>query len=422
MRSPIPDYLAEILEACDADTGGELAGYIPELAAADPDRSGVCLTVSDGTTYAAGDVDVEFTVQSISKAFAYALAIEDRGLSAVLGRIGVEPSGEAFNEISLEDKTGRPRNPMINAGAIAAHSLIGSAGDDARSRERRLLEVFSAMAGRTLAVDERVAESEMSTAFRNVAIANLLRGYGILDTEPTAAVEGYVRQCSVSVTARDLAAMAATLANGGVQPVTGERLFSPATVRQVLSVMATCGMYDASGDWMTTVGIPAKSGVAGGLIGALPGQLGIATFSPRLDARGNSVRGVQLFERLSRDMGMHLMAAPQAAKSVVRGRHDSEVPGGSLTVVELQGDLQFSTAERVVRQVVEGPAPGPVVALDLSRVHSVNDVARRVLLELVRRLGLDGHEVVLVDPEAVLPDPDRGDGVRPRVVATLREL
>lgn len=418
MRSPIPDYLTEILEACGTDTSGAPAAYIPELAAADPDRSGVCLTMSDGTTYTAGDVDVEFTIQSISKAFAYALAIEDSGLPTVLEHIGVEPSGEAFNEISLEHDTGRPKNPMINAGAITAHSLIGSS-EDPRAKEQRVLQLFSAMAGRSLSVDQRVAESEMSTAYRNIAIANLLRSYDILSVDPTEAVRGYVRQCSISVTARDLGMMAATLANGGVQPATGSRLFSPAVARHVLSVMATCGMYDASGDWMTTVGIPAKSGVAGGLIGALPGQLGIATFSPRLDAQGNSVRGIALFERLSRDMGMHLMERPQAAKSVIRGRYETSSGGRSTSVIELQGDLQFSTAELAVRDLVATPVQQPTVALDLSRVHSVNDVARRVLLEVVRRIGLDGHEVVLIDPETVLPDPDRGDGIRPRVVPTL---
>ena len=419
MQSPIPDYLREVIHACGADTSGAPASYIPELAAVDPDLFGVSLTMPDGTTYSAGDDYVEFTIQSISKAFAYALALEDRGLDNVLRLVGVEPSGEAFNEISLEHETGRPRNPMINAGAIATHSLVGAPSDDAAMRERRLLDVFSAMAGRALQVDENVAASEMSTAYRNIAIANLLRSYDILTTDPTDAVRGYVRQCSILVTARDLGVMAATLAGGGVQPETGERIFTTAVTRQVLSVMSTCGMYDASGDWMTTVGIPAKSGVGGGLIGALPGQLGLATFSPRLDAHGNSVRGVALFERLSRDMGMHLMETPQAAKSVLRDRREALAGGRAVSVFELQGELQFATVEIAVRTFAEAARLQPVVAIDVSRVYSVNDVARRVLLEVMRRLALDGHEVVLVDPEGVLPDPDRGDGVHPRVVAAV---
>ncbi|EOM75823.1 glutaminase [Rhodococcus rhodnii] len=422
MRSPVPDYLAEVLDACSADESGAPADYIPELAAADPDRFGVCLTMSDGEVYTAGDADVPFSIQSISKPFAYAIALEDAGIDDVLAHVGVEPSGEPFNQISLETDTGRPKNPMINAGAIATHSLIGSEDGTAAARERRVLDVFSAAAGRELSIDESVAESEMSTAYRNLAIANLLRGYDVLTTEPSDAVLGYVRQCSISVTTRDLAMMAATLATGGIQPNTGERVFSLAATRYALSVMSTCGMYDASGEWMTRVGIPSKSGVSGGLIGSLPGQLGVATFSPRLDSRGNSVRGIELFERLSRDMGMHLMEAPSQAVSGLRGRYERVDDSRAIEVVELQGEMQFSSAEGAVRRFTDIEPGDNTVVMDLSRVHSVNDVARRVLLEVVRRLGLDGHEVVLVDPDSVLPDPDRGDGVRPRVVNSTDEV
>ncbi|GAB3249447.1 glutaminase A [Arthrobacter pigmenti] len=316
MQSPIPDYLTEVLGECAADTSGAPADYIPELAAAKPDLFGIALSTVDGTVYRTGDTDVEFTIQSISKPFIYALAIADQGLDAVLEKVGVEPSGDAFNELSLEAGSGRPLNPMINAGAITAHTLVGdSTGKD---RNERIVAILSAFAGRTLAVDESVFRSEMDSAHRNLAIAHMLASNGIVEQDPTDVVRGYIRQCSVKVTAADIAVMAATLANGGVQPITGERIIAPDVVRQVLSVMTTCGLYDAAGDWVTTVGIPAKSGVAGGIIGALPGQVGLAAFSPRLDQHGNSVRGVKACERLSADMGLHLMEVAPPARAVIR--------------------------------------------------------------------------------------------------------
>ncbi|WP_447644242.1 glutaminase A [Nocardioides zeae] len=271
MRTPLPDYLTEVLEVCGTDSSGELAAYIPELAAADPDRLALALCTVDGTGYAVGDDGVRFSIQSISKPFVYALALADLGLDAVLEKVGVEPSGEAFNEMSLEEDSGRPLNPMINAGAITVHALVGM------DRVRR---GFAAFAGRELEVDEAVSSSELATADRNRAIAYMLRNHGIVEDDPQEVVAGYTEQCSLLVDVTDLAAMAATLANNGVQPVTGEEVVPRWVARQVLSVMATCGMYDAAGDWFTTVGIPAKSGVSGGLIGALPGRAGLAVLSP----------------------------------------------------------------------------------------------------------------------------------------------
>lgn len=419
MDSPIPDYMTEVLDGCAADDDGELAAYIPELAAADPDRFGLALATVDGAVYGVGDDQVPFSIQSISKPFAYALAIAEHGLDAVLEKVGVEPSGDAFNELSLEVGTGRPFNPMINAGALTVHALV----DD-----ETVLRGFSAFAGRDLEVDEEVFSSELETADRNRAIAFMLRSHGIVEEDAQAVVEGYTRQCSILVTARDLALMAATLATGGVHPVTGERVVGREVTRQVMAVMATCGMYDAAGDWFTSVGIPAKSGVAGGLIGALPGQAGLATFAPRLDRHGNSVRGVRVFERLSRDMGMHLMEVTPPARSLVRGR--TELPGGRDGhgwAYELQGSVNFVGMERVLRYLVEEPPVESAVVLDLTRVHEVRDVGRRMLLEAVRRLVNDGHDVTLVDPEAMLEafpddhadgDLDAGDGV---TVPVLRQ-
>ncbi|WP_149361134.1 glutaminase [Lolliginicoccus suaedae] len=416
MRSPIPDYMLEVLDDCRGADGGSVADYIPELARADPERLALAIATPEGAMYSAGDDEVEFSIQSISKPFAYALALHDNTLEPVLEKIGVEPSGDAFNEISLEEETGRPRNPMINAGAIATHSLIrGSGWEDRAERFRRRM---SLLANRELAFDDAVFESEMDTAHRNLAIGYMLRTVGILETDPIDIVRGYIRQCSLNVTTRDLATMAATLANGGVQPETGRRVFGDLTVRQVLSVMMTCGMYDAAGDWVTTVGIPAKSGVAGGVIGVLPGQVGIAAFSPRLDSHGNSTRAVRVFERLSTDMGMHLMEVPPVGQAVLRGVSDRD----GVAVFRLQGSIRFSGAEAVLREIAAHEVIDDGVVLDMSRVSGVSDVARRMILEAVRRLVQhDGKTVLLVDPDAMLGEPDAGEGVRPDVHRDLDE-
>ena len=416
MRSPIPDYLLEVLDSCGADAGA-VADYIPELAAANPERFGICVATVDGAVYAAGDADVEFTIQSMSKPFTYALALADRGVAEMDERVGVEPSGEAFNEISLDRESGRPRNAMINAGALLTHSLVD--GEDAAARSQRVLAGFSRFAGRDLVVDESAFSSEFASAHRNLGMAHLLKASGVLECDPVEVVEGYTRQCSITVSCRDLAMMAATLANAGTHPLTQERLLSRPVVRQVMSVMMTCGMYDAAGDWMTDVGIPAKSGVSGGVIGALPGQVGVAVFSPRLDTHGSSVRGVQVFERLSGDMGMHLMDVAQEGRSALRGSYVSEGED-AVTVYEMQGDLRFSGAETVVRAIAEADHTTTRVALDLTRVYRLHDVGRRMLLECVRRLELDGRGVLVIDPEHTLPPAGSSDGLH--VVDSLEEV
>lgn len=416
MHSPVPDYLHEITDTCHSDAGA-ISATIPELARADPHQFGVALATVDGMVYAVGDADAPFSIQSISKAFVYGIALVDHGLDAVENIVDVEPSGEPFNELSLEGGSGRPRNPMINAGALATHCLVGRQGISPEQRFERILSVLSACAGQTLRVDEQVYSSEMETADRNFAIAHMLRSHGIVTDVAETVVAGYTRQCSVRVTARDLSVMAATLANGGVQPITGETIFSRRVSRQVLSVMLTCGMYDAAGDWVTTVGMPAKSGIAGGLIGALPGQVGLASFSPRLDQHGSSVRGVQVFEQLSRDMDLHLMEAAAPARSALR--EDRVTDDGSVRVLALSGVIRFAAAERVVRHVVESDPQEPTVAFDLTEVHSMDDVARRMLLEMMRRLRLDGYTIVLVDDDDVLPDPDPGDGTLLQVLSSV---
>ena len=399
MHSPIPSYLDEVLQSVAADRTGVLANYIPELAEVDPERLGASIAMVDGELYASGDTDSLFTIQSISKPFVYALALADRGFEKVLDKVGVEPSGEPFNEISLEDSSGRPLNPMINAGAITTHSLVGTETMNRAERMERVISGLSAFAGRSLDVDEAVYSSEIEHAHRNLAIAHMLRSHDILTENPTGVVEGYTRQCSLLVTVQDLAMMAATLANYGIQPVTGEQVVPKTVVRQVLSVMFTCGMYNAAGDWATQVGIPAKSGVGGGIIGAVPGQLGLATFSPRLDVHGNSVRGVSLFERFSSDMGMHVMNIPTVARSAIRANYRIGSGEKITQVIQLQGRIRFAGAERVIREIVDTHYMGTRIALDVTRVYSVDEVAQHMLLEIMRRMRHEGYTVYLIDQD-----------------------
>jgi len=339
MQSPIQSYLETLHGQLAGLRDGQVAGYIPELTKADPDWFGICLVTMDGVAYAVGDSEQPFTIQSISKPFVYATALADRGLDFVSRRVGVEPSGDAFNSISLHPQTGAPLNPMINAGAIATTSLV--AGETADDQWRRIESALAAYMGREAGVDEAVYRSESVTGFRNRAIAWMLKNFGIIDGEPMPPLENYFRQCSVLVTCRDLAYMAATLANGGVRPRTGRRALPAEHVERVLSVMATCGMYDYAGSWLYEVGMPAKSGVGGGIIAVLPGRFGIGIFSPRLDAKGNSVRGIQACKRLSRDFGLHVFSrGGQPAMALGRIYTGADAPSRRQPVGEMRAYLQ----------------------------------------------------------------------------------
>lgn len=365
----ITALLTDALEEVRPRDGGAVASYIPELASVDPDRLALSVVGPRGRVRSVGDDDVEFTIQSMSKPFVLALALAERGRDAVLARVGAEPSGEPFNAISLEAVTGRPANPMINAGAIATTALIG--GDDVDARTGRIVELLSGFAGRSLWVDEAVYASESSTGDRNRALAHLLRSYGVIDGPVDLAVESYFRQCSLLVTVRDLAVMASTLAFGGWNPVTGERVVTEAVARDVLSMMASCGMYDFSGQWLLRVGLPAKSGVSGGIIAVAPSQFGVAAFSPRLDAHGNSVRAVAVVELLSERLGMHLLEPHESlAAPAVTVSDTADGP-----TIRLSGELGFAGTERVVtvlRELAGGIPEGTVVRLDareLARTH-----------------------------------------------------
>lgn len=299
----VGNLLNEAYEQFKAIDDGTVATYIPQLGKANPQHFGICVMSVDGDYFEVGDCDVEFTIQSISKPFAYAMALTHHGRDTVCSRIGVEPSGDAFNSIVLDQKTNRPFNAMVNAGAIAATSLIQGATIAERSQAQ--LDIFSAAAGRRLRLDEAVYQSETETGHRNRAIAWLMMNFGMIEGNVDEILALYFQQCSILVTARDLAVMGATLANMGINPLTDENVFEMGCIQDVLSVMLTCGMYDYSGEWAFRVGVPAKSGVAGGILGVVNRQLGIGTYSPKLDSRGNSVRGVKAFTYLSEELGLH---------------------------------------------------------------------------------------------------------------------
>jgi glutaminase len=386
---PITALLHEILEDVRPHREGAPAGYIPELAAADPERLALAVVGPRGRVRAVGDVTHEFTIQSISKPFVLALALADRGRDAVLQKVGAEPSGEPFNAISLEPGTGRPANPMVNAGAIATSALIP--GDGVDDRTSRIVAGLSAFAGRSLWVDEQVYASESATGDRNRALAHLLRSHGIVAGSVDIAVETYFRQCSLLVTVRDLAVMSATLAFGGVSPVTGERVVTEAVARDVLSIMTSCGMYDYSGEWLLRVGLPAKSGVSGGLVAVAPSQFGVAAFSPRLDAHGNSVRGIALLETLGQRFDMHMLE-PHDSVAVPAFTVDDTDEG---RVLRLSGELGLAGTERVVavlREIAEALPEGSEVIVDaraLSRAHGSALVALRAeFAEMPRAIRL----------------------------------
>jgi glutaminase len=281
--------------------------HMPELAAAERDRFSICIVRTDGEVLQVGDHDLLFALQSISKVFVYGLALADHGRDYVLKHVGVEPSGDAFNSIVFDERNNRPYNPMVNAGALVTTDLVR--GKDSVEKFERILGTLRRYAGnQSIEVDEDTFEAEMRTADRNRATAYLMRSNGMISGDVEGILALYLRQCSVQVTCQDLAAMAATLANGGVNPLTGERALPLRHVREVLSVMHTCGMYDAAGQWAFDIGVPAKSGVSGGILVAVPGKGGIGVFSPGLDSYGNSARGIGVCREISERLGLHVFA------------------------------------------------------------------------------------------------------------------
>jgi len=435
MKSPVAQILKSLHERYASLNEGAVADYIPELSKVDPNLFGICIATRDGNIYEVGDTRHKFTIQSISKAISYGLALEDRGEEHILSRIGVEPSGDAFNAISLKPGSGAPFNPMINAGAIATCGQILKTGG--QTRIARITDYLSQCAGGRLRIDEQVYRSESETGHRNRAIGWMLRNFGIIDEDPRDIVETYFQQCSLLVSCTDLAVMGATLANQGINPLTGERAIAHEFVDNVLGVMASSGMYDWSGEWLYRVGLPAKSGVGGGILAVLPGQLGIGVFSPPLDAKGNSLRGIRVCMDLARDLALHMFNPSAVPPPALRRSYNASqvnsrrrLPadafrtlrryGERIRVMELQGSLLFSTFEPVIRELVRQAPYCQHVILNFRYVASIDDVCLRMLRDVREQLSGAGVRLVCchttrvakslatsgLETEAIFPNED----------------
>ncbi len=416
-QPPLQRFLTSCYEEFKSDNSGAVANYIPELERANPAHFGIGLVTIDGHVYEIGDSAVPFTIQSVSKAFVFALALEMVGEERVAAAIGVEPSGEAFNSIRLTADN-RPFNPMVNAGAIACSGLIHQV--DGAAAFERIRAKLSQFAGRELGVDDAVHASEYTTGHRNRAIAWLLRNYLVLQGDVDAVLDTYFRQCAVLVTARDLAVMAATLANRGVNPVTGVQVIRPHVVARTLSVMTSSGMYDYAGEWIYRVGIPAKSGVGGGIVAALPSQIGLGTFSPCLDSHGNSVRGLKVCEALSARFDLHMLNRSADVRTCIiadydisgissrrhRQPHEQQILDdrhNDIRVIELVGALNFAAIDYVTRRLSTVPPNASLLVLDFRRVPDLTEAGARLLGEHLTILGNIDVTAILTGFEATSP-------------------
>jgi glutaminase len=281
-----------------------------DLTTATHDQFAIALVTTDGDLQSVGDDDLPFALQSVSKVFVYGLALKDHGREHVLQRVGVEPSGDAFNSIVFDERHNRPYNPMVNAGALVTSDLVRGA-DSAEKLERILGSLRHYAGNDSLEVDAQTLKRELQSADHNRATAYLMRSQGMIEGDVEATLALYLSQCAVTVTCRQLALMAATLANGGTNPVTGHDCLPRHRVRDVLSVMYTCGMYDFAGQWAYEIGVPAKSGVSGAILCVIPGKMGIGVFSPGLDPYGNSIRGVRVCQEISERLGLHVFATAE---------------------------------------------------------------------------------------------------------------
>lgn len=299
------------------DRSGEVSQSIPALAQVNPDAFAISVATAGGKVIEVGDTSKNFTIQSISKPFIYGLALDQYGSAFVESRVGIEPTGEDFDTVIKLDDRGRPYNPMVNAGAIAITSLINPLSK--KSREEEILTCLSNYAGRRLRLHNPTFKSEKDTGDKNYAIGHLLKHFQILGKNIKGDLELYFKQCSVNVNSTDLAMMGATLANNGVNPLTKKECVAPENLRHILSIILTCGMYNYSGEWVFDIGVPAKSGISGGILMIVPGLMAISVYSPRLDKRGNSIRGIKVCEELSKKYNLHILdsASPKKPSEIL---------------------------------------------------------------------------------------------------------
>ena len=400
--APIQDYLVEIHERVSKIAGGAPTDYIPELGKVDPNLFGIAIATVDGQIYSVGDALVPFTIQSVSKPFMYGYALQHHGRAHVLKHVGVEPTGEAFNSIVLDDAANRPFNPMVNAGAIAVAEMMK--GETQDQRIANMIELFSSLAGRKLEIDDAVFESERATGHRNRAIAYMMLNTAMIEQDPEQVLDLYFRQCAMNVTACDLAVMAATLANDGTNPITDHKIFDTQYVRDVLTVMNSCGMYDYAGEWAYEVGMPAKSGVSGCIIAAIPGQIGICVYAPPIDRQGNSVRGISVCRDISREFQLHAFYNHTNVRSVLRRDYRADVvrsnrlrtleertllaeEGRKIAVLEAQGALFFGSTEQLLRKLNALAQNSKYVIVDFKRVHHADSAASKLIVRTVRAMA-----------------------------------
>jgi glutaminase len=314
-RLPTPEEVSALVEQAylryKDNSEGTVSQVYPALARMPADLFGICVVGTTGNVYAAGDTDHPFSIMSVSKPFVFALVCQEIGWDDVRAKVGANSTGRPFNSLAAVELSADGRtNPMVNAGAIATTSLVP--GDTADGRWRFIHDGLSHFAGRRLPMNDEVYASASETNFRNRSIAQLLHSLGRIYCDPTEAVDLYTRQCSLNVTAKDLAVMAATLADGGVNPMTKERVVDPTVCHYALAVMATAGLYETSGDWLYDIGLPGKSGIGGGICTVSPGKGGLGTFAPPLDSAGNSVKGQLVAKYLSHQLGMDLFVSAPA--------------------------------------------------------------------------------------------------------------
>ncbi len=291
---------------------GKVSPVYPALARVPADLFGICVVGTGGRVFAAGDADHEFTIMSVSKPFLFALVAQEIGVEEARRKIGVNATGHAFNSLAgIERHPEGLTNPMVNSGAIATTSLVPGATHE--DKWRFIHDGLSKFAGRRLPLNDEVYASASETNYRNQSIARMLQSYGKIYLDPAEAVELYTKQCSLNVSARDLAVMGSTLADGGVNPLTKERVVDAGICHYALAVMATAGLYETSGDWLFDIGLPGKSGIGGGIVTVSPGKGGLGTFAPPLDAAGNSVKGQLVAKFLSHALGLDLFVSKPAA-------------------------------------------------------------------------------------------------------------
>ena len=409
---PLDIFLKNIYSNVLLNKSGKTADYIPELSRVNPNQFGIALASSDGYIHEIGDSLQEFTIQSISKAFAYSLALELVGEKEVNKIIGVEPSGEAFNSIRLQNDN-RPFNPMINAGAIACTALICSV--EKSKAFKKIQKIMSDFAGRNLSLDEKVFQSENATGDRNRAIAWLLKNNKIIKTNVEQSLVTYFKQCSLLVSARDLATMGATLACNGINPVTKKRVISVENALKTMSIMVSSGMYDYSGEWVYRVGFPAKSGVGGGIIAALPSQFGLGTFSPPLDRQGNSVRGIEVCKRISSYYNLHILEIEGNIKDSIVASYNLqnirssterkeknikilEKFGAKAHVYELAGSINFMAVDYIVRRLQELDKKEFII-LSMRKVSQLSSGADKLLDAFIQTLNSLSTKIIFSDIE-----------------------